>query len=53
PPSPLEIWAEILRHINDPFTLWVPCRQIGRGIRYEAERIFYTTFIPLLHIEWT
>ncbi|EUC48937.1 hypothetical protein COCMIDRAFT_2202 [Bipolaris oryzae ATCC 44560] len=50
---PLEVWAEILQHIDDPFTLWVPCRQVARGIRYEAERVFYTTFIPLLHIEWT
>lgn len=48
---PLELWAEIFGHVNDPFDLWVNCRRLSDTTNNEAERIFRLKSLPLLKME--
>ncbi|KAI4712395.1 hypothetical protein J4E89_002662 [Alternaria sp. Ai002NY15] len=49
---PAELWAQILHHVEDEYTLWVICRQVSRTFRAEAEREFAKTRLPQLRINW-
>jgi uncharacterized protein YbdZ (MbtH family) len=53
PHLPAELWAQVLQNVDDPFSLWVTCRQVSRTWRTEGEHAFRTVFLPILHIEWT
>lgn len=53
PHLPVELWAQVLQNVDDPFTLWITCRQVSRTWRTEGEHVFRTIFLPILHIEWT
>lgn len=43
----------VLQHIEDPYDLWVNCRQVSRAFRQEGERAFQTQFLPRLRFKWT
>ncbi|KAF2133825.1 hypothetical protein P153DRAFT_353066 [Dothidotthia symphoricarpi CBS 119687] len=49
---PIELWGEVLRQIDDPFTLWITWRQVSRTFRSEAERVFRAVYLPRLRIQW-
>ncbi|KAF2832508.1 hypothetical protein CC86DRAFT_90526 [Ophiobolus disseminans] len=51
PSLPAELWGQILSYMDD-FSLWVPCRQVSRMLRTEAEYAFARTRLPQLEIEW-
>ena len=53
PHLPDELFIQVLQSVDDPFVLWVTCRQVSQAWRKEAERAFRATFLPILHIEWT
>ena len=53
PHLPAELWAQVLQNVDDPFSLWVTCRQASRTWRTEGEHAFRAIFLPILHIEWT
>ncbi|KAG9185371.1 hypothetical protein G6011_07915 [Alternaria panax] len=38
PHLPVELWAKVLHHVDDDYTLWVICRQVSQTFRAEAER---------------
>lgn len=49
---PNELWAEVLAHIDDPYDLWVICRQVSRTFRQEAKRAFRSQFLPQIRIQY-
>ncbi|KAE8844416.1 hypothetical protein PTNB85_02681 [Pyrenophora teres f. teres] len=49
----VELWAHVLHHLDDDYTLWVTCRQVSRDIRAEAEREFAKARLPHLNLIWT
>jgi hypothetical protein len=51
-PLPADIWGQVLTQVDD-FTLWIPCHQISRMIRDEAEREFARTRLSQLKIDWS
>ena len=53
PHLPAELGAQVLQNVDDPFSLWVTCRQVSRTWRTEGEHAFRAIFLPILHIEWT
>jgi hypothetical protein len=53
PHLPDELFIQVLQNVNDPFVLWVTCRQVSQAWKTEAEGAFRATYLPLLRIEWT
>jgi hypothetical protein len=49
---PTELWGHILEELDDPFELWVTCRQVSRTLRKEAEHVFRVCHLPQLSLEW-
>ncbi|KAH5183974.1 hypothetical protein HBH76_141860 [Parastagonospora nodorum] len=52
PELPTEIWAAILMNVEDPYDLWVSCRQVSSKFKIDAERAFRVNFLPHLNIHW-
>jgi hypothetical protein len=50
---PIELWGHILAECDDPFDLWVTCRQLSHALRKEAEHVFRAIHLPLLRLQWT
>jgi hypothetical protein len=50
---PAELWAEVFSYLDDPFDVWVICRQVSSSLRKEAEIAFRWNFLPLLKMHWT
>ena len=50
-PLPAELWGQILGYMDD-FSLWVPCRQVSRMLRSEAEYEFTKTRLSSLKLLW-
>lgn len=53
PRLPDELFIQVLQSVNDPFVLWITCRQVSQAWRKEAERAFQATYLPLLRIDWS
>jgi hypothetical protein len=49
---PTELWGRILEEVDDPFDLWVNCRQVSRTLQKEAEHIFRVLYVPQLCLHW-
>jgi hypothetical protein len=42
----------ILENVDNPYELWVTCRQLFSELRHEAERVFRRRLLPRLRIAW-
>jgi hypothetical protein len=52
PHIPVELWGEIIGHVDDPFDLWISCRQVSRSFRHEAELAFRQHLLPESRMGW-
>jgi len=53
PRLPDELFIQVLQSVDDPFVLWVTCRQVSQAWRKEGERAFQAIYLPLLRIDWS
>lgn len=51
PQLPTEVWAAILVKVEDPYDLWVSCRQVSSKFKIDAEHAFRVKLLPKLRIE--
>jgi hypothetical protein len=49
---PNEVWDNILKHVDDPYDLWVNCRRVSRSFETSAEGAFRRYFLPLFRLEY-
>ena len=53
PCLPDELFIQVLQSVDDPFVLWVTCRQVSQAWKKEGERAFQAIYLPLLRIDWS
>ncbi|KAH6868780.1 hypothetical protein BKA58DRAFT_200992 [Alternaria rosae] len=53
PHLPDELFIQVLQSVDDPFVLWVTCRQVSQAWRKEGERALQAIYLPLLCIDWS